>query len=226
MAQVRTDVVRDRELLELMRRSGCELVYLGLESVNQATLDGYEKSQTVGDIVEGIRLLHEYDIRSHGMFVLGADTDDARTARHRPFAIDHAIDTLMLNILTPAPGTAAGSARWTPRDASSTSAGTSYDGQHVMMSPLRMTPAELQTELLAAYVLFYSLRRWLGHVTGRRWRNVRDHLWCWWFRAPLVQRPAQPAVPRRRSPAPRAAGPAEPSKLPAVADQPRLTSLA
>ena len=39
-AQVRTDVVRDRELLDLMRRSGCELVYLGLESVNQETLDG------------------------------------------------------------------------------------------------------------------------------------------------------------------------------------------
>ena len=80
-AQVRTDVVRDRELLELMRRSGCELVYLGLESVNQATLDGYEKSQTVDDIVEGIRLLHEYGIRSHGMFVLGADTDDVQTVR-------------------------------------------------------------------------------------------------------------------------------------------------
>ena len=34
-AQVRTDVVRDAELLDLMRRSGCKLVYLGLESVNQ-----------------------------------------------------------------------------------------------------------------------------------------------------------------------------------------------
>ena len=53
-AQVRTDVVRDKELLELMRASGCELVYLGLESVNQDTLDGYEKSQTVDDIVQGI----------------------------------------------------------------------------------------------------------------------------------------------------------------------------
>ncbi len=51
-AQVRIDVVRDKELLELMRASGCELVYLGLESVNQATLDGYKKSQTVDDIVE------------------------------------------------------------------------------------------------------------------------------------------------------------------------------
>ena len=35
-AQVRTDVVRDPELLDLMRRSGCQLVYLGLESVEPA----------------------------------------------------------------------------------------------------------------------------------------------------------------------------------------------
>ena len=87
-AQVRTDVVRDPELLELMRRSGCELVYLGLESVNQATLDGFEKSQTVGDIEHAIKVLHDYGIRSHGMFVLGADTrrraDRARHGRPSP----------------------------------------------------------------------------------------------------------------------------------------------
>ena len=44
-AQVRTDVARDPELLELMRRSGCWCVYLGLESISQATLDSYEKAE-------------------------------------------------------------------------------------------------------------------------------------------------------------------------------------
>jgi radical SAM superfamily enzyme YgiQ (UPF0313 family) len=80
-AQVRTDVVRDAELLELMRRSGCGLVYLGLESVNQVTLDGFEKSQTVEDIERAIRVLHDHGIKSHGMFVLGADSDDVQTVR-------------------------------------------------------------------------------------------------------------------------------------------------
>ena len=49
-AQVRTDVARDEELLTLMRRSGCHRVALGFESVDQATLDSYAKSQTVEDI--------------------------------------------------------------------------------------------------------------------------------------------------------------------------------
>ena len=82
-AQVRTDVVRDPELLDLMRRSGCSLVYLGLESVNQETLDRFEKSQTVADIEKAIKVLHDYGIKSHGMFVLGADTTTSRPSATR-----------------------------------------------------------------------------------------------------------------------------------------------
>jgi len=105
-AQVRADVVRDPELLELMRDSGCHLVYLGLESVNQDTLDNFEKAQTVDDIRRAIKVLHHYGIKSHGMFVLGADTDDVQTVRDTvSFAKDNHIDTVMLNILTPLPGT-------------------------------------------------------------------------------------------------------------------------
>ena len=105
-AQVRTDVVRDPELMELMRASNCDFVALGLESVNQATLDGFEKSQTVGDIEHAIKVLHDYGIRSHGMFVLGADHDTPDSVRETvKFAQKNKIDTVMLNILTPLPGT-------------------------------------------------------------------------------------------------------------------------
>ena len=177
-AQVRTDVVRDKELLDLMRRSGCELVYLGLESVSQDTLDGYEKSQTVDDIVEGIRLLHEYDIRSHGMFVLGADTDDVQTVRDTvDFAIKNHIDTVMLNILTPLPGTpqyddldAAGrifDKRW-----------ELYDAHHVVFEPKLMTPYELQMEDLRGYMRFYSVRTWLRYIFALKF--TKQLMFHWW----------------------------------------------
>ena len=66
-----------------MRRSGCGIVYLGLESVSQETLDGFHKSQSVADIERAIRVLHDHGIKSHGMFVLGADTDDRRQCATR-----------------------------------------------------------------------------------------------------------------------------------------------
>ena len=80
-AQMRTDVVRDPELLDLMRRSGCERIALGLESLDQATLDEFDKSQTVADIERAIALLKEHGILSFGMFVVGTDADTPASVR-------------------------------------------------------------------------------------------------------------------------------------------------
>jgi radical SAM superfamily enzyme YgiQ (UPF0313 family) len=172
-AQTRTDVARDPELLELMRQSGCDRLCLGLESVNQETLDTYKKSQSVADVVRAIDTLHEYRIKSHGMFVLGADTDTVDTLRETvQFALEHRIDTLMLNILTPGPGTrqyadmeAEGrlfDKRW-----------QLYDGQHVVFTPRNMTPLQLQRETLRGYARFYSLRRWFGYLFTFRRAELR-----------------------------------------------------
>jgi radical SAM superfamily enzyme YgiQ (UPF0313 family) len=177
-AQVRIDVARDRELLELMRRSGCGLVYLGLESVSQDTLDSYDKSQTVDDIVEGIRILHEYGIRSHGMFVLGADTDSVQTVRDTvDFAIKNRIDTVMLNILTPLPGT--------PQFEELNAAGRIfekrwhlYDAHHVVFEPKLMTPYELQIEDIRGYMRFYSLHTWLRYIFALKF--TKQLLFHWW----------------------------------------------
>jgi radical SAM superfamily enzyme YgiQ (UPF0313 family) len=176
-AQVRTDVARDEELLSLMRRSGCHRLELGFESVDQVTLDGYEKSQTVEDITKAIAALHRHHIKVHGMFVVGADNDTAQSARLTvEFAERHGIDSLMLNILTPGLGTKqyelmnAGDRvfehRW-----------QFYDGQHVIFTPQKMTPLELQTSVVDGYRHFYSLRRAFRHLVHLRFGNVLEHLW-------------------------------------------------
>ena len=180
-AQVRADVARDAELLALMRRSGCRRLALGFESIDQATLDGYAKSQTVDDVVRAIDALHRHGIKCHGMFVVGADSDTAQTARATvDFAIRHRIDTLMVNVLTPALGT---------KQYEAMNAGSRifeqcwqfYDGQHVVFAPQNMTPLALQRDVVAAYRRFYSLRRGLGHLARLRAGHALDHLWGWWF---------------------------------------------
>ena len=178
-AQVRTDVARDEELLSLMKRSGCWRLALGLESVNQTTLDGYAKSQTVENITEALAALHRHGIRCHGMFVVGADTDTVATARETvAFAEKHGVDSLMLNVLTPGLGTKqyemmdAGDRifehRW-----------QFYDGQHVIFEPQHMTPVELQTEIVNGYRRFYSLRRSLRFVVRLQFLKLLEHLWGW-----------------------------------------------
>ena len=176
-AQVRTDVAKDTELLELMSRSGCWNVFLGLESVNQSTLDGYEKSQSVDDIVRCIDRLHTYGISAHGMFVLGADTDGPECVRDTvDFCLKRKVDTVMLNVLTPLPGTplfydldAEGrifDKRW-----------QLYDALHVVYEPAQMTPYELQKETIRGYARFYGLRRWLGYLFTFRFAKLMFQTW-------------------------------------------------
>ncbi|MGO8684364.1 MAG: B12-binding domain-containing radical SAM protein [Thermoleophilia bacterium] len=180
-AQVRTDVARDPELLQLMKKSGCGLVYLGLESVSQATLDSYHKSQSVADIVSAIKTLHHYGIKSHGMFVLGADDDTRQTVRDTvSFALKHHIDTVMLNILTPLPGTIQFQQmeeqgrifdkRW-----------HLYDAHHVVFTPKQMTPYELQREVIAGYMRFYSKRQWLKMLVTFNFTKLVFHGWGMWI---------------------------------------------
>jgi radical SAM superfamily enzyme YgiQ (UPF0313 family) len=180
-AQVRADVARDTELVDLMARSGCTHLALGMESVDQATLDGFHKSQTVEDIAKAIVTLHEYGIKVHGMFVLGADTDHRDTVRDTvTFALEHRIDTLMLNILTPAPGT-----EWfenmDAQDRIVDKRWELYDGQHVVIMPRRIAPADLQAEVLRGYARFYSFRQWLACLAKLQIDSLRAHIWCWWF---------------------------------------------
>ncbi len=180
-AQMRTDATRDDELLDLMRRSGCHRVALGLESVDQATLDAYQKGQTIDDVVHAVRRLHAFGIDCHGMFVLGADTDTQATVRDTvDFAQKHGIDTLMLNILTPAPGTEQ-FADMETEDRIFESDWRLFDGQHVVFTPRQIAPSDLQGQVLRGYARFYSLRRLLAHLVRLRFTAVRDYGWCWWF---------------------------------------------
>ena len=80
-AQIRIDSVCkngkvDEELLDLLWNAGCRIVYLGLESVNPATLKEYHKESTHRR--HGRRPgspARNRGIKTHGMFVFGADSD-------------------------------------------------------------------------------------------------------------------------------------------------------
>ena len=180
-AQMRIDVTRDPELLELMRRTKCLIVYLGLESIHQETLDRFEKRQTVDDIVRALRTFRQYGLKTHGMFVLGADTDDRQTVRDTvDFCMKNQVDTIQLNILTPLPGTpvfdeldAQGrifEKRW-----------HLYDAHHVVFTPKQMTPYELQLETLRGFMRFYSLRQWLKYFFTLRFTKLLFQGWGWWI---------------------------------------------
>ncbi len=162
-AQVRTDIAKDSELLRLMAEAECDIVYVGFESINPKTLELYNKKQNVDEIVNCIKAVKDHGIRIHGMFVLGADTDNVDTIKATTdFAIKLNIDTIQFMILTPLPGTPVffemrDSDRLLHTDWSK------YDAHHVVFKPATMNPETLQIEPLKAMKRFYSWKYILKH---------------------------------------------------------------
>lgn len=202
-AQVRTDVVRDRELLRLMKKTNCYINYIGFESVNPEALREYNKRQNVEQMVETVRLLHEHGILIHGMFVIGAGSDTPATIRETvQFALRHKIDTAQFMVLTPLPGTPyyekmEENGRLLTKD------WTFYDGAHVVYQPKLMSPYELQKESVLAMRRFYRLTECVKMIASAdfvvflakfnvnlllgRWKSARKQLGArvlrWFYRA-------------------------------------------
>lgn len=156
-AQVRVEIAKDQELLDLMVKSGCHTVYIGLESINPATLKAYNKKQSVEDIERCIKTLHEKNISIHGMYVLGSDEDTSDTiGETAQFAKKNDIESVQFLILTPLPGTKCfrdfeKEGRILTKDWSL------YDAHHVVFQPKQMTVHELQQGMVKATKEFYSL---------------------------------------------------------------------
>ncbi len=156
-AQVRVDVADDPELMDLMRRSGCVLVYMGLESSNPKALKALNKGQTPEQIERAVEVIHSYGINIHGMFIFGTDQDDASTIRGTlRFAKRLGIATVQFMLLTPLPGTPVFENIRDEGRLLSEDWGY-FDGHHVVFAPKGMTSLQLQKLTLKAMVRFYSL---------------------------------------------------------------------
>lgn len=185
MAQTRVDVVKDKELLKLMQKTNCFIVQIGFESINPKTLDSYNKGQTVEEIEESIRILHQHKIKVHGMFVLGSDDDSLDTIHQTiKFAKKNKIDTVQFMVLTPFYGTKT----YSDLDQEGrifSKEWKLYDGHHVVFEPKNMTPFELQFGVFKAMKSFYSLWRclksfWSGksfNAIMRYWGNRTIRKW-------------------------------------------------
>jgi len=155
-AQVRVESAKDPELLDLMAKSGCYIVFVGLESINPATLKAYNKSQTVEGIKDCVNNFHRFGINVHGMFVFGSEEDHYQVIRDTvKVSRQLDLDSLQYLILTPVPGTPfyqemEAQNRIICRDWSH------YDGHHTVFQPRQFTPYELQMETTRAMKKFYS----------------------------------------------------------------------
>ena len=100
-------MAKDDELLKLAAQSGCVSMFVGIESLSEASLAAANKKfNKVSEYEEAIRKIHDHGIMINAGFIFGFDTDDEgvfeRTVR---FVQKNRIALPTYHILTPLPGT-------------------------------------------------------------------------------------------------------------------------
>ena len=160
----------DPPLLDLMARSGCRGLLIGLESMSRQNLRSNQKQ--FNDPAKYARLveqLHARRIALQACFVFGLDDDKPdvflKTAQ---FTVDAKIDLPRFAIVTPFPGTAL-YRRLESEGRIFTKNWELYDGQHVVFQPAQMTVGELERGNEAAWKYAYrwsSIARRLRHTAA------------------------------------------------------------
>lgn len=165
--QVRVEVARDGELLDLMKRAGCHTLFIGLESANPESLREMKKNQTIDDIISAVKIIQSYGIHVHGMFVYGFDSDSMPIVKETVrFARNLDITSVQFLILTPYPGTrfyAEVMNRIVSRDWSL------YDAHHVVFKPKHFSMKALQYAQVKSHNGFYSWGRIIKLAAAKRW---------------------------------------------------------
>jgi hypothetical protein len=152
-----------------------------LESINPATLERFNKQQTVEDIIYGIRRFHQFGMRVHGMFVFGSDSDTVQTIRDTvDFALEAKVDSVQFLTLTPLPGTPLyqqleSEGRLLTRE------WELYDGHHAVFNPALMTPEQLQDETVKAFKKFYSVQNLFRNCALTGWSSALYRGIGWWM---------------------------------------------
>ena len=170
LTQASMDIVRDRELLDLMEASGCIGIFFGVESFRGASLRDANKPQNnVGRYRECVARLHERGICVMAGFVAGFDHDDADSIVAMSDQLQEiGVDVPFLSVLTPYKGTPlyeqmAGHGRLLGRG------WRYYNGYNVTFRPQSLGSAEL----LDAHRELWRRAFSPSHVAARMARGTR-----------------------------------------------------
>jgi radical SAM superfamily enzyme YgiQ (UPF0313 family) len=181
VSQSSINAAHDEEFLELLKRSGCQGVLIGFESLNPANLKAMNKSFNTmrGGFEQALANLRKHRIRVYGTFVFGYDGDTPESFPETvAFAREHSLYIAAFNHLTPFPGTPLYSRlqkegrllyeNWWLDER--------YSYNKIPFQPRGMTPESLQKNCLAARREFYSWRS----IAQRGFADVNRSNWFMW----------------------------------------------
>jgi radical SAM superfamily enzyme YgiQ (UPF0313 family) len=173
--QVSVQAGADGEFLELAARSGCKQLFIGLESVSQASLNAVHKGfNRVAEHSRIIERVHSHGIAIQAGIVFGFDEDRENVFEETLDFLEAAgVQSATFNILTPYPGTRLHE-RLKAEGPIVSYDWSKYNGRaDVVYEPRHMSRARLLEGYQYANRRFYSAKSIYRRLS-------RSPVGCWW----------------------------------------------
>ena len=164
-AAISLNAALDAKLLDIMKESGCQGLFIGFESINERSIENVRKIQNISANYEkAIKEIHSRGIMINASFVFGLDGDTKETFKSTlDWIVKNKIETVTSHILTPYPGTELYK-RMKNEDRITTDDLSLYNTANVVFSPKNMTSKELYDGYINIYRQIYSLKNILRRM--------------------------------------------------------------
>jgi radical SAM superfamily enzyme YgiQ (UPF0313 family) len=172
--QASIDMVRDEELMKLMRDANFVSVFIGIESPRKASLAETQKTQNEKlDLVEAVHKVQSYNMFISAGMIVGFDADDSDIFEEQYEFLQKAqIPTVMLSVLLAVPQTplykrleAEGRLRTARANGKDTARYGGTSGE-INFVPLKMTAEEIVTGQQKLYQRLYAPKAFAARLLG------------------------------------------------------------
>lgn len=164
-AAVSINVCYNEPLLDLMKDSGCQGLFIGFESINPISIGDVHKVQNETESYEkAIENVHKRGMMINASFVFGLDGDTKETFNSTlDWIVKNKIETVTSHILTPYPGTEL-YRRMKQEGRLLTDDLSLYNTANVVFEPKGMTKDELYDGYIKIYKDIYSIKNILKRM--------------------------------------------------------------
>jgi radical SAM superfamily enzyme YgiQ (UPF0313 family) len=171
-AAVSSNIINTPDLIDKMKETGCQSLFIGFETMNTNNLKAMNKRQNNVDNYEKlINMLHERNIMINASLVFGFDEDRSIVFKETlDWLVTHKIETMTAHILTPYPGTVFYQ-KMLEQNRIIDFDQSHFNTSHVVFKPSGMTPEELYHGYLWIYDEFYSIKNILKRLPSNHNRR-------------------------------------------------------
>lgn len=182
-AAVTVNILNHLDLLDLMKRTGCQSLFIGFETINANSLQSVHKNQNnIQKYDDLISEIHSRGIMINASIVFGLPEEDESIFKNTlEWLVKNRIETVTAHILTPYPGTILYKNMLLKNQIKDFNL-SHYNTAHVVFEHEKMSAKQLYNGYINFYKEFYSIKNIIKRIPKDRAQRIPFLLFNFFYR--------------------------------------------